>query len=399
MKFAALILALAFGTGASIAPIPISAREPKPNGWFIHGEFDAATEWAKYKAAYHKSYSSPAEEAKRFGHFQTNLANADTWNDEQVSAGGSPVFGVTKFSDRSQEEFDASNKGRKGHGYLPEDYAAKTYRSPQVKGGMLGLAATPRAINWAALGYTTPVKNQGQCGSCWANSATEQIESQWMLAGNAPWPLSVQQVTSCTQGTFGCGGGDTTGAYEQLMTNVTKDGIVVGGVASAAMAPYEQSMYEVCEGPKCTVNCADVAVGNLTDMIPDEALTGYFVGISDYSFATPACDGACEDQDLTTLTTNVGTVGPASVCVNAGRWSLYVGGVMTTAACGGYAYDDLDHCVQLTGYDLTQAAEPYFIVRNSWATNWGNDGFIYLSAEGNTCGLADEATFVDIIQQ
>ena len=69
---------------------------------------------------------------------------------------------------------------------------------------------------------------------------------------------------------------------------------------------------------------------------------------------------------------------------------------MTTEACGGYAYSDLDHCVQLTGFNLT-AAEPYYYVRNSWATNWGEDGYILLSSEGNTCGLADEATFVDVV--
>ena len=56
----------------------------------------------------------------------------------------------------------------------------------------------------------------------------------------------------------------------------------------------------------------------------------------------------------------------------------------------------LDHCVQLTGYNLT-APEPYYLVRNSWATNWGEDGYILLSATGNTCGLADEATFVDVV--
>lgn len=71
-------------------------------------------------------------------------------------------------------------------------------------------------VDWTLAGYTTPVKNQGQCGSCWAHSAVEQIESQWIWEGGAPWELSVQQVTSCTEGTFGCGGGDTTGAYEQV---------------------------------------------------------------------------------------------------------------------------------------------------------------------------------------
>jgi hypothetical protein len=224
-----------------------------------------------------------------------------------------------------------------------------------------------------------------------------------MLAGYSMWEFSVQQVNSCTEGTFGCGGGDTTGAYEQIISMQTKsnpltDGMYVPGVASAAEVPYTQSMYEECTGPLCTVNCTYDGVGNLTMMGPEEALTGYYAYISTYSYATPPCTDTCANQDLSMLNENVATVAPASICVNAGRWNLYVGGVMTTEACGGFAYDDLDHCVQLTGYDL-EAEEPYYAVRNSWSTNWGNDGYIYLSANGNTCGLADEATFVEIVPQ
>lgn len=79
------------------------------------------------------------------------------------------------------------------------------------------------------------------------------------------------------------------------------------------------------------------------------------------------------------------------VCVNAQSWNDYVSGVITTAGCGGYSYYDLDHCVQLTGYNLS-APEPYFAVRNSWATDWGVDGYVYLSAQGNTCGVANEVS-------
>jgi len=394
-----IVIALAFGAASAQIVAP---RVPKAHGTIIHGEYDVDGQWAAFKAEYHKLYSSPEEELKRYKFFETNLANADAWNDEQVAAGGKPVFGVTKFMDKSQEEFDAANKGRKDKGMLPDDFKEKTYK----KAGLTGRnpAAAPREVDWTAAGYVTPVKNQGQCGSCWAHSATEQIESQWMLAGNPMWPLSVQQVNSCTGGTFGCGGGDTTGAYTQLISGITRSNPLLGeamyvpGVSSAAETPYVQSMYNECTDLNCTLTCDAQSIGNLTLMGPEESLTGPYVGISSFSYATPACSDACADQDLATLNENVATVAPASVCVNAGRWNLYVGGVMTTEACGGYAYGDLDHCVQLTGYDLT-ASEPYYLVRNSWATNWGNDGYIYLSAAGNTCGLADEATFVDIIAQ
>jgi hypothetical protein len=376
------ILALALFSTAAAAPAP-----KMQNGWIIDGPVDVDAQWEQFKLKYHKMYSA-TEEVVRKAKFEVSLARAQERNAVNIGAGGKAIFGVTKFSDHSQEEFDSLYKGRKGHGMLPAGYESKNAAPPAA-------AATPTFVDWTAAGYTTPVKNQGQCGSCWANSATEQIESQYMLAGFPMWELSVQQVTSCTAGTFGCGGGDTTGAYAQIISDADKFGEATSGVASAAMVPYVQSMYEGCSGPLCTEQCSDAGVGNLTVMASYEAFTGPFVSITDYSYATPACTGACATQDLATLNANIAAVGPASVCVNAGCWNDYVGGVMTTAACGGYAYGDLDHCVQLTGFNLT-AAEPYYMVRNSWATNWGNSGYIYLSAAGNTCGLADEATFVTI---
>merc|ERR1711918_266552 len=103
------------------------------------------------------------------------------------------------------------------------------------------------------------------------------------------------------------------------------------------------------------------------------------------------CYDTCDNQDFDLLNANVAEYGPASICVNAATWNDYVGGVMMTATCGAYGYLDLDHCVQLTGCNLT-ADTPYYMVRNSWATTWGEDGYIKLSSEGNTCGLADGYT-------
>lgn len=139
-------------------------------------------------------------------------------------------------------------------------------------------------------------------------------------------------------------------------------------------------------------------MGDLSDMVKDESLTGPYVSISGYSYATPSCTGPCASQDLTMLQANIAGTAPASVCVNAASWNDYVGGVMTSAACGSMAYNELDHCVQLVGYDMS-GDSPYWIVRNSWATNWGEEGHIWLQGDANTCGLADEATFVDIVSR
>jgi hypothetical protein len=133
----------------------------------------------------------------------------------------------------------------------------------------------------------------------------------------------------------------------------------------------------------------------MADLKLYSSLTGPYAEVTGYSYATPPCYGQCDSQNTTLLTMNIATYGPASVCVNAGKWTSYTGGVLTQAACGGYGYLDLDHCVQLVGYNAG-ASSPYWLVRNSWATNWGERGYILLEYPANTCGVADEATFVTL---
>jgi len=87
------------------------------------------------------------------------------------------------------------------------------------------------------------------------------------------------------------------------------------------------------------------------------------------------------------MKTAVATVSPLSICVDAASWQFYSSGVMTPTQCG----HSLDHCVQIAGYD-TSVATPYWNVRNSWGSNWGEKGFIRLEYGHNTCGLAIEAT-------
>ena len=86
---------------------------------------------------------------------------------------------------------------------------------------------------------------------------------------------------------------------------------------------------------------------------------------------------------------------PLSVCVNAANWNDYTGGVMTSKACGPMGAMYQDHCVMATGFNVT-APTPYWIVRNSWASTWGEEGYIYLEMAKNTCGLADDATIPEV---
>jgi len=344
-----------------------------------------------FKQRYGKMYSD-IEEAKRHAVFCQNMKKADQLNE----LNGSPAFGVSKFADRTEEEVKYL-LGRKDHAApVPSDptvkrplTSASQLRGPIRKPQREVLSGSvPSVVDWTAEGVVTPVKNQGQCGSCWAHSAVEEIESQWVMDGNAIWEYSVQQVASCTTTCLGCGGGDTVYAYEYLMGLPQTQGL-----GSSAFAPYVQSMYQLCTGPRCTESCSSIDVAALAT---EQALTGYYAQVTGYSYGTAPCNGPCSNQNTTELATNLASYGPASICVNAAQWSLYTGGVLTQAACGGYAMSDIDHCVQLTGFNA-EADSPYWIVRNSWATDWGENGFIYLQYPQNTCGLANEATYVDLI--
>jgi len=335
-----------------------------------------------FKSKFHVSYPSSHEEVKRKGIFCDNMKLADELNVKN----GHASFGVSKYADKTSEEFSVV-LGRKGHG--KQSSKPVTVRSPKPDFANRDAGASSPVVNWLTKGKVTPVKNQGQCGSCWAHSVTEQIESQFAINGNALWEFSVQQVTSCTPGTFGCGGGDTVAGYDYLMSLPTTEGL-----GSSAFAPYTQSMYEQCTNPRCTESCGDL---NLSALQTYSSLTGFFAQVTGFDYATPPCTDGCAAQNMTLMAQNIQESGPASICVNAGTWNLYTGGVLTQAACGGYAYDDLDHCVQVVGYN-SEAASPYWIVRNSWATDWGNNGYIYLEygPSSNTCGLGNEATFVTL---
>ena len=155
----------------------------------------------EFKSKFGRKYKDSKDEATRLELFRSNLANADHLN----KLNGKISFGVTKFSDRTDEEYNVL-LGRKNKATAPAKKIEK--RSPYSGGEKYNLktvnyaaaakATTASIVDWTAEGVVTPVKNQGQCGSCWAHSAAEQIESQWVMQGNSIWEFSVQQISSCT---------------------------------------------------------------------------------------------------------------------------------------------------------------------------------------------------------
>jgi len=329
-------------------------------------------DWDKFKATFKKTYDSMADEKARYKLFRESKKRVKKLN----ALNGQVAFGINWMSDRYESE--KFKKGlKKPEGWTP---TAPVREATQPR--------SPKSIDWRLTDAVSCVKNQGQCGSCWAFSATEAVESQLTISTGGKYrvDLSPQQITSCTpaNGTYGCdgcNGGFTEGAYEYLKT--------VPGLSNSFFIPYEQSLTRSTR----TAACPKQKVASLDG--PLEQLQGSYAAVSGYKYATAPCtQGACENQNLQEFAQALEET-PLSVCVNAGVWNDYTGGVMTSAACGSMGAMDQDHCVMAVGFN-TEAPTPYWIVRNSWASTWGEQGYIYLEMAKNTCGLADDATIPDV---
>jgi len=293
-----------------------------------------------WKAKYNKQYSSEEEETLRFTNFQLSLDRIASRNVLSTNT----VFGLTKYSDLSVEEFKSTLLG-----YIrPEKKADVAVNIPDVS------IEAPLTWDWRIQKMVTPVKNQEQCGSCWAFSVTENIESMYCMKNNMDCtnlaPLSVQEIVDCDNTDSGCEGGDPPTAYQFIMTE--------GGLEDDSDYPYTAQ-----DG-----TCAFQA--NLVK-----------VTISNWKYGT-------QNSDETVMQTNLVSVGPLSICVDAEPWQDYTSGILMASDCS----TSLDHCVQLVGYDMT-VSTPYWLVRNSWGADWGENGYIRLQYGQDTCGCADEATY------
>jgi C1A family cysteine protease len=298
-------------------------------------------DFSDFQVKYNKQYSDAEEEERRFAVFCENAQRAHLKN-LAAPRGSNVEFGITKFSDLTAEEFS------RVLGYKqPKRVAEATDGAARIKSSY----APPSTFDWRDHNpaVVTPVYNQGQCGSCWAFSATENIESQWAIAGNTLTSLAVQQIVSCDTQDDGCNGGDTPTAYEYV--------IKAGGLDSWKSYPYTS-------GSGRTGNCEFKS----SDIVAK---------IKGWEYAGKGNE--------TAMVAYLAANGPISICVDASSWDSYKGGIMPASSCG----TSLDHCVLIVGYDLPKN---YWIVRNSWATDWGIDGYIYLEYGHDTCGLATEPT-------
>ncbi|KAH9597986.1 Peptidase C1A [Trypanosoma melophagium] len=291
-----------------------------------------ASKFAAFKQKYGKVYGDAAEEAYRLRVFKENLALAEL----EAKANPHAMFGVTRFSDLTREEF----RQRYINGEAHFKMARRRLRTPvEVPAG-----SAPAQVDWRTKGAVTPVKDQGSCGSCWAFSAIGSIEGQWHMAGNQLTRLSEQLLVSCDTVDYGCNGGLMDNAFKWL-------------VDSNGGKVYKEDSYPYVSGsgqtPACSTSEHEVGA----------TVTGYV--------------DLPQDEDK--MAAWVAANGPLAVAVDANSFLSYMSGVLTNCQA-----DQLNHGVLVVGYD-DSSNPPYWIIKNSWGVSWGEEGYIRVAKGTNQC--------------
>ena len=301
---------------------------------------DAFNAWMN---THNKQYKSPEELSFRRIVFFKNYLKVNAMNKlyQHKSA-------LNRFADLTEAEFTTKYTGLK----LPKDMKRNTKSVPATK---------PNGANWdwRTQGAVNPVKDQGQCGSCWAFSATSAIESAYKIAGNQLFNLAEQQMVDCggSTGNYGCNGGWMDWAFQYIINT--------GGQEQTSDYPYT-----AVDG-NCNFNSAKVAarIKSYTD-IPQNAC----------------------DQLLTSITQQ-----PVSVAIAANGIMFYSSGVFTSTTCG----TGLNHGVTAVGYGTdTSSGLDYWLVRNSWGSSWGEQGYIRMDrnaqAPTGICGICMVTSYPNV---
>jgi len=291
-------------------------------------------EFERFIQKWDKKYSVE-EKAKRFLIFADNFAFVMAENAKNHKY----KLAVNEFADMTADEFGASHFGvskpEKMWGDLP-------YLGQHKYSG----AALPSSVDWSSKGAVTPIKNQGQCGSCWSFSTTGSLEGAWEIATGKLVSLSEQQFVDCSKsyGNMGCNGGLMDNAFKYAEKNA---------LCTEASYPYK-AKGGTCEASSCTVG------------IPMGGVTG-FKDVSQENLQ--AMEEAVAQQ-------------PVSIAIEADQriFQLYHSGVLN-GTCG----TKLDHGVLAVGYGTMDGTD-YWKVKNSWGASWGDEGYILLAKGKNAAG-------------
>ncbi|NXI03031.1 CATL1 protein, partial [Pachycephala philippinensis] len=304
--------------------------------------------WEGWKSLYAKEYPGEAEAIRR-EIWEQNLLHIQQHNREESQGKHSYRLAMNRFGDLTNQEFNELMNG-----YIP---AEREEPAPLFRAS--AALKAPAKVDWRANGSVTPVKSQGDCGSCWAFSATGALEGLTFRRTGKLVVLSEQNLIDCTQklGNKGCRGGRMQWAFKYVKRN--------GGLDSERAYPYQGT-----DNSPCRYKPRDKAA----------TCSGYK--------EVPRGDEAALQQA-------VAHKGPVSVAVDARsrNFQFYNSGIFTCPP----GQRNLNHAMLLVGYDTALIGKwkvSYWILKNSWSACWGEKGYMFLLKDnGNQCGVASDASY------
>jgi cathepsin L len=306
--------------------------------------------WKLWKEIHNKHYFDSEEHVRR-GIWENHLKVVQDHNLKADLGVHTYWLGMNKYADLTITEFVKMMNGFNATLHHQHTHThAEFIHHPHIE--------LPDTVDWRDKGYVTGVKDQGQCGSCWAFSATGSLEGQHFKASGTLVSLSEQNLVDCSgaQGNMGCNGGLMDQAFEYIQVNK--------GIDTEDSYPYEAA------DKQCRFKSANV-------------------GATDTGFTD------IKSKDESALQEAVATVGPISVAIDASHTSfqLYKHGVYNEPLCSQIR---LDHGVLAVGYG-TDSGKDYWLVKNSWGEGWGDSGYIKMSRnKHNQCGIATAASYPNV---
>jgi len=298
-------------------------------------------EFEAFKTKYNKVYNKKTEHGMRFRAFAKNLEYINKHNEEHAQGKHTFRVAVNELADLTNEEYRQTLLGMD----IVKDVKNVKNVVPKV--------SVPDSVDWRDEGYVTDVKDQKQCGSCWAFSATGSMEGAIFKRDGELVSLSEQNLVDCDPISSGCNGGLMDTAFSYAMSN---------GINTEEDYPYEG------RDRSCRFDDSNRVL----------KISGY---------------EEVNDNDEDDLTAKIAEVGPVSVAIDAGRISFqfYSDGVYYEPSCSSTR---LNHGVLAVGYGTDSADGDYYIVKNSWGQGWGNSGYIWMSrGRSNNCGIATDASY------
>ncbi|XP_068093354.1 procathepsin L [Hyperolius riggenbachi] len=307
--------------------------------------------WGIFTRMYNKKYSE-REVIVRRTIWEKNAYKIMKHNMEYREGKHTYTLAMNQFGDLTNEEFKLQVNGYK---HMPNKTSKYVFMEPANY-------EAPKQVDWREKGFVTDVKDQGQCGSCWAFSATGALEGQHFRKYGKLVSLSEQNLVDCSrpEGNEGCNGGLMDQAFQYVVDSK--------GIDSEESYPYTAK-----DEQDCKFDPANIAAND----------TG-FVDI--------------ESGNEKHLMTAVASVGPISVAIDAGHESFqfYERGIYYEPQCSS---SELDHGVLVVGYgrEGTDDGKKYWIVKNSWSTKWGDKGYIKIAKDKkNHCGIATSASYPSV---